>query len=34
MSEAWVAPERISVLIGKDLVLVAGISESRATPVE
>ena len=30
VSEPWVAPGRISVLIGNDLVLIAGVPESRA----
>ena len=34
MSEPWVAPRRIFVLIEKELVLISGIPESGAAPVE
>ena len=34
VSEPWVAPRRISVLIGKDLVLIAGIPKSCAALIE
>jgi len=34
LSEPWVAPKRIAVLIRKNLLLIAGIPKNRVAPVE